>query len=170
MSLISLTRTPLSIACSTAIAETDAARAQSPAVKAEFEFFDHTADMGLRIRAANPSELVPIAAKALYAAIGQLHAGPDRTPFRFDRSGDDPAILLRDFLTDLLLIFERDGRILVECEANSFTSTQIHVVGQSAPVDLRRTLYDREVKAITYHDLAIRPVPGGVEATIIVDI
>ena len=153
-----------------AIAETDAAPAQSPAVKAEFEFFDHTADMGLRIRAANLLELVPIADKALYAAIGQLHSGPNCIPFQFDRSGDDSAILLRDFLTELLMIFERDGRILVECEVQTFTPSHLQIVGQYASIDSHRTLYDREVKAITYHDLAIRPVPGGVEATIIVDI
>jgi len=37
-------------------------------------------------------------------------------------------------------------------------------------IDDRRSVYFREVKAITYHELEICPISGGYEATLIVDI
>ena len=37
-------------------------------------------------------------------------------------------------------------------------------------VDQRLSVYDREVKAVTYHELDVRAVSNGFEATFIVDI
>lgn len=135
-----------------------------------YEFFDHTADMGIRVRAATLEGLLMPAAEGLYAAIGELVAGGDEASMQFEFQGDDPSVLLRDFLTELLILFERDQRRLVAVVDAEFTELRLTVTAKTASVDLERSAFHREVKAITYHELNIREVPGGYKATFIVDI
>jgi SHS2 domain-containing protein len=78
--------------------------------------------------------------------------------------------LLRDFLTELLILFERDHRLLAEIEDGELGGGQIMVSGRSAPLDMEASTFFREVKAITYHDLELRRVETGFEARLIVDI
>lgn len=126
--------------------------------------------MGIRVRAATMPELLMPATEGLYAAIGELVAGGDESVVHFDFQGDDPSVLLRDFLTELLILFERDQRRLVAVMDAAFTESRLTVTTKTASVDLERSVFHREVKAITYHELSIRTVPGGCEATFIVDI
>lgn len=135
-----------------------------------YEFFDHTADMGIRVRAATLPGLLMPAAEGLYAAIGELVAHGEESPAQFEFQGDDPSGLLRDFLTELLILFEHDKRRLVALVTAEFTESQLTVTAKTAPVDLERSAFHREVKAITYHELSIREIPGGYEVTFIVDI
>ena len=135
-----------------------------------YEFFDHTADMGIRVRARTLPELLMPAAEALYAAIGELVACATTATITFDSDGDEPAVLLRDFLTELLILFEREKRRLVTVVESSFAAQRLTVTANIAPVDVERSVFHREVKAITYHELSIRAIPGGYEATFIVDI
>jgi SHS2 domain-containing protein len=136
-----------------------------------FELFDHTADMGIRVRAASMSELIRPATQGLYAVIGRLiPQGGDAGRLTIEHCGGDPALLLRDYLQELLVLFEREHRMVTAVEVPAFNATCLAVRARTALVDERRSGYDREVKAVTYHELAIRPVPGGFEATVIVDI
>ena len=135
-----------------------------------YEFFDHTADMGICVRASTLADLLMPAAEALYAAIGELVAVDEASPVRFNLEGDDAAVLLRDFLTELLIVFEREKRRLVTVVESSFTTQRLTVTADIAPVDVGHSVFHREVKAITYHELSIREIPGGYEASFIVDI
>jgi len=135
-----------------------------------FELFDHTADMGVRVRAESREDLVVQAIDGFYATIGDLVGGGEESPFQFQRRGDDDATLLRDFLNELLILFERDKRRIVRVEGVRFSAHELLVVAKSAPIDLGRSDFLREVKAITYHELTIRRIDGGLEATFIVDI
>ncbi len=135
-----------------------------------FELFDHTADMGLRIRAATMPGLLQPATEALYSAIGELTATGDETPQVFELTGGEPSELLRDFLTELLVLFERDGRIVTGISSPVLNESLLAATCTTAPIDEDACIFAREVKAITYHELDIRQIPGGFEATMIVDI
>jgi SHS2 domain-containing protein len=141
------------------------------AMQPMFEFFDHTADMGIRVRAATVVDLFAPAAKGLYAAFGELvPRADDPKEIAVILGGTDEAQLLRGFLHELLLLFERDGRMATSVEIRDLQPTRLIAVVTAHPVDRERSSFDREVKAITYHELAIRPIEGGYEATLIVDI
>jgi len=135
-----------------------------------FELFDHTADMGIRVHAATLPGLLAPAGEALYAVIGELVAAAESKPVTFNLTGDDPAELLRDYLTELLTLFDRDALRFTSVDVHSFDERRLSVTVHTAHLDKERSSFLREVKAITYHQLAIRPVPGGYEATVIVDI
>lgn len=139
-------------------------------MRAGFEFFDHTADMGIRVCAADLPALLQPAAEGLYAAIGELVAGAPVTPVSLDLGGHDAAELLRDFLTELLILFERDQRMMTTIDCRQFDDQRLIAVAQMNQIDPETSVFDREVEAVTYHELAIRTITGGVEATFIVDI
>jgi SHS2 domain-containing protein len=158
-----------------------------------YELFDHTADMGIRVRAPTLAGLIAPATEGLYAVIGRVvavdvrdasgecaasgkraaaegaaRAGPAMRTFELH--GDDPALLLRDYLGEVLHIFDVEHRRLIDVQVAEFTPQRLVVTAEARPIDEGRSALEREVKAVTYHELAIRPVAGGYEATYIVDI
>lgn len=135
-----------------------------------YELFDHTADMGIRARAATLPELLSPAAEGLYAVIGDVVAGRAGEPAAFEFNGDEPALLLRDCLNELLVLFDRDSLRMTSVKVTAFDDHRLAATVQTAQVDGKRSAFHREVKAITYHELEIRSIPGGYEATVIVDI
>ena len=139
-------------------------------MKPSFELFDHTADIGFRVRAATPAELLEPAGRALYTVIGELFPGGEPSPIRLEMTGAQRPYLLRDYLAELLNLFERRRRMVTSVTAAEFTDARLGATVQTAALDLERSAYHREVKAITYHELDIRTVPGGHQATVIVDI
>ena len=142
-----------------------------PEMQPSFEIFDHTADAGIRIVAPTLPELLKPAGDGLYAVIGTVVPSaepPQRVSL--DLTGSDPSLLLRDYLHELLILFERDDRIVTAVEQATFESERLTAGVQATLADRAHSAYHREVKAITYHELEIRSVPGGYEATVIVDI
>lgn len=135
-----------------------------------FELFDHTADLGIRVFTPSLAELVAVSAEALYAAIGELktQGAPQTETFRF--TGEDRAVLLRDYLAELLLLFERDHRMVTQARVIRFDAGRLEVSGESRAVNRSKSLFDREVKAVTYHGLKLEEIEGGYLAEYIVDI
>lgn len=139
-------------------------------VTPRYELFDHTADLGLRVRAPSLPQLVPVSTDGLYAAIGRLVTLDDASGWSCELAGDEPALLLRDYLAEVLTLFDCQGRQLRDVQVHEFTEQRLAVSGQAVRIDPEGSVFQREVKAITYHELSIRRVAGGYEATFILDI
>lgn len=135
-----------------------------------FELFDHTADVGIRIRAASLAELIQPATDGMYFVIGQLVSTGNCEQIELQIQGDDPATMLRDYMQELLVLFDVDHRIARQVEVMAFDSQQLCVRIQLCDIDTELCVYYRELKAITYHELAIHTLDDGYEATVIVDI
>ncbi|RIK65190.1 MAG: hypothetical protein DCC65_12740 [Planctomycetota bacterium] len=135
-----------------------------------FEFFDHTADLGIRVFALDRWALVPAAVEALYAAIGELVPGRDGEAAGFTFVGTAAASLLRDFMAELLVAFETRAIMLTDVSVRVFEDDRLEVGGSFRPVDHDRSVLLREVKAITYHELSLEKTGAGWEARIIIDI
>lgn len=139
-------------------------------MQARYELFDHTADIGIRVFAPTMAELIRPAGEGLYAVIGQLVGGGEAEPARWEFKGPEPAILLRDYLGELLVLCEREHRIVEAPAVTAFTARELSVTARTLSLDEEKSVYRREVKAVTYHELAVVRIPGGFQATIIVDI
>lgn len=135
-----------------------------------FELFDHTADIGIRARAGTLPDLVEVAGDGLYAVIGELVPGGQVQRVSLELKDAEPAVLLRDYLDELLVLFDRDHRLATGVEVATFDPERLSATLETQVVDRDRSIYHHEVKAITYHELEIREIPGGFEATFIVDI
>lgn len=139
-------------------------------MEAAYELFEHTADLGIRVHAENLPGLVAPATSGLYTAIGTLVGMDDGHEIAFSFAGDEPVLMLRDYLAELLFLFEDSGEIVDRLDRVTFTEDRLDVVGRRSPLDRERSELAREVKAVTYHDLRINEIPGGVEIAFIVDI
>ena len=136
---------------------------------AGFELFDHTADVGVRAFSPTLAGLVAPASWGLYTVIGELVTGDAADELRFDAIGES-AELLRDYLAELLFAFERRGLMAASHSVEAFERDCLKVQAALHRVDLERSVFYREVKAVTYHELSIRPIEGGYEVRYIVDI
>jgi protein archease len=135
-----------------------------------FETFDHTADLGLRIRSDTLDGLFAEAGRALFSTIVE-----DLTTVRplsrtaVSIEGADREYLLFDWLKELLYRFDADHRLFssfdVRTESQGLTA---EVRGE--PLDMERHVLAHEVKAITYHGFKLEQTAEGWLAEIIVDI
>ncbi len=116
------------------------------------------------------AELIAPARQGLYAVIGELAPGGESSGLRLEFTGDEPALLLRDYLAELLLLFEDEQRIVVSSDVGVFDEGNLVVDVQLAAVDEAVSSFEREVKAVTYHALEVVKHNDGFKATIIVDI
>ncbi len=138
--------------------------------QAVYEFFEHTADLGLRVRAADLEGLFTEAARGLFSMIVEnLDEVAATRSVRFFIEGDDPALLLLDWLNELLATFDTRHLLLSEFEVR-LSGQGVEATARGEPLDEGRHRLDHEVKAITYHGLEVRRIDGGWEAEVIVDI
>jgi SHS2 domain-containing protein len=134
------------------------------------EVFEHTADLGLRVRAADLDALFTEAAQALFEAIvTDLATVQPLKRMDITIEGDDREYLLFDWLKELLYHFDAEhlllGKFDVHVEGNRLTAT-----AWGEPLDRGRHQLEHEVKAITYHGLRVEQTPDGWLAEVIVDI
>jgi protein archease len=134
------------------------------------EVFEHTADLGLRIRATDLDTLFVEAAQALFETIV-----PDLGSVRPERKidvkvdGDDKPYLLFDWLKELLFHFDAEHLLLGKFEVH-VRGDGLSGVAWGEPLDRARHVLEHEVKAITYHGLRVERHGEQWLAEVIVDI
>jgi SHS2 domain-containing protein len=135
-----------------------------------FETFDHTADLGLRIRATDVNCLFAESARALFSTIVEnLDAVQDIQRVDLRIPGDDREFLLFDWMRELLYRF--DGEHLVFCRFQvDVQADGLTAQAWGEPLDRQRHRLNHEVKAITYHGLRVESSNDGWLAEVIVDI
>ena len=134
------------------------------------ELFEHTADLGLRVRAPDLDGLFAEAAACLFSAIVEdLSTVRPEMSQAVELSGTDREYLLFDWLRELLYRFDAEhvvyGRFDVAVRPDGLTAT-----AHGEKLDPARHALSHEVKAITYHGLKVEQTPDGWLAEVIVDI
>lgn len=135
-----------------------------------FETFDHTADLGLRMRAATKAALFEEAGLGLTSIlVGRPDLLRGEEERRVEVTAPDEEYLFFDWLNELLFLFEFEGWIAsgFQVESDELSVTAV-LSGQT--FDPQRHGYSHEVKAITYHGLKIERNSDGWLAEVIVDI
>ena len=134
------------------------------------EFFEHTADLGLRVRAADLDGLFAEAARALFSAVvedvGTVVAS-QRVEVRV--AGNDKEYLLFDWLKALLYRFDAEHLLFSRFEVK-VGADGLEGAAWGEPMDPARHEPNHEVKAITYHGLKVEQTADGWLAEVIVDI
>lgn len=134
------------------------------------ELFEHTADLGLRVQAADLNTLFAEAAEALFSAIVEDVASV-RTSHSITVSltPDEREFLLFDWLKTLLFQFDAEHMLFRRFEV-SVGDHGLLGTAWGEPLDPERHVLSHEVKAITYHELKVEQTPDGWLAEVIVDI
>lgn len=135
-----------------------------------FETFDHTADLGLRVRAADLNTLFAEAGLALASTLVEdLNAVAPNTRFDVELPADDLEYLLVDWLRALLYHFDTERLVCSRCEV-VVSEAGLKGAAFGEPLDEARHEPAHEVKAITLHGLRVEREGDGWLAEVIVDI
>jgi SHS2 domain-containing protein len=145
-------------------------RQRSQRGKIMFEVFDHTADLGLRVRADDLNSLFAEAARALMSVIV---SNPDsvepRDVLAVTIAGRDREYLFVDWLDKVLFLFE-SKRFLASRFDVTIAADGVSAAVRGEPYDEARHTLAHEVKAVTYHGLKVEQTESGWLAEVILDI
>jgi SHS2 domain-containing protein len=134
------------------------------------EYFEHTADLGIRVRAADVNGLFAEAATALFAAVVDgLDTVRLTQQVEIAIDGTDREYLLFDWLRELLYRFDADHLLFARFDVK-VNESGLKAIAWGEPLDPARHVLSHEVKAITYHGLRVERESDGWVAEVIVDI
>ena len=139
-----------------------------------YEYFEHTADVGLRVQAPDLNSLFADAGRALFGLMVENldDVRPERTVQLSVSGGTAPHqldYLLFDWLSELIREFEAERTILCEFHVQTGDSG-ISAECRGETLDPSRHRLGHEVKAVTYHELKLEHTPQGWQAEAIVDL
>lgn len=128
-------------------------------------FETHTGEVQIRLAAPDLPGLFVAAAEA-FAELVAERVGPERAePWHVDlREADREALLVR-WLDELVYRADRHGEVPRSVQV-AIDGDHLAAEVRLGPIVVPRT----EVKAATYHGLAVRAAAGQLEATVVVDV
>jgi len=141
-----------------------------------FRTFDHTADVGLEVRGESLADLLETAARGVFALM--LDSGPREVAVEADVAltpdaspGEELRELLVVWLQELLYRFEMEHLVPLEFTFAEAGPARVRARVGFGRFDPKRHRAGTEVKAVTYHELAVREEPGGAwSARMILDV
>jgi len=136
----------------------------------EFRLLAHTADMGIEATGASRAEVFVAAARGLKEMIfGDIPVTPRQgAPVALD-SGDVGELLVA-WLGEILYLSEVRGLVPGKFVIHEITETSLRGEVRGEPFDPKRHPIEREVKAITYHQLSVERDGQGWRARVYVDL
>jgi SHS2 domain-containing protein len=135
-----------------------------------YEYFDHTADVGIRLSAPDEDTLFADAGRALMGLfVENVDDVRPEQEFEFRIEGSERDYLLFDWLSELIRHFETTGVVLSRFEVQ-VSADGLNAQGWGEPLDPQRHHLGNEVKAVTYHQLAVTQSDGGWTGQVILDI
>lgn len=137
-----------------------------------FEVFEHTADVGLRVRAESFERLFVEAARGLFSLVVENpEAIQPLESVGIELEAEDFEGLFVDWLRELIFRFEVGHLLFCEFDVQlSADRRRLQAVCRGEPADWNRHLPDNELKAVTYHGLRVEQTERGWEAEVIFDI
>ncbi len=130
---------------------------------------EHTADLGLEIWGDSRSELFAQAACALREVIVADAPVRSQQTQEIEVSGADDAELLVAWLSELLFLFECRGFLPSDCQLE-FGDDILSARVKGEPFDPQRHPLEREVKAITHHQVLVEEKNGEWHARVYLDL
>ena len=125
----------------------------------------HTADWELEVWATDMSGLLRQAALGMYQLMAlELAPGP-RQQRRLELEADDREALLVEFLQELLFLAESECLAFDSLDL-SVEDLRLRATVEGAPL----VSQGKEVKAVTFHRLAIRQTARGLETRVVFDV
>ena len=136
------------------------------------ETFEHTADLGLRVFAADLPDLFRTSGEGLFDVIVANRADVQVVATeQVSLSAETTEDLLFDWLNELIFQSETRHRLYTRFDvAVDATGCRLDGTIGGEPIDRGRHVLDHEVKAATRHGLSLRPEQGGWVAEVILDI
>lgn len=135
-----------------------------------YQLLDHTADLRIRIVGETMAALFENAGLALAEMICDPQTLAPAETIRIEVAGDDPPDLMVNTLRELLYLWAGTGKLIKRVQVTAIDATTVSAevtVDRYSPA--HHTLLN-EIKAVTYHQIAVEPTSDGWQATAVFDI
>lgn len=135
-----------------------------------YKTFDHTADLGVEISGADPSQLFANAGTTLFHLISGSSAIEEHAALPVTVEGSGYEDLMMNWLRELMYLHQVKGYLLSTFIIHALDDAILKATVKGELFDARRHELLREIKAVTYHQLSIKRAQAGWTARIVFDI
>jgi SHS2 domain-containing protein len=141
------------------------------AERPDYREIEHTADVGLELEAPDLKAAFELAAASMFDLMCDLDGVGDdvsRTVRVRARDADLENMMVR-WLSELLFVFATEGLLLSRFDVRKLTRDAIEADVAGERYDPSRHAFKTELKAVTYHDMAVEEVDGRWHVRVIFD-
>ncbi|MCP4540069.1 MAG: archease [Chloroflexi bacterium] len=131
-----------------------------------FKEIEHTADIAIRIRGQELTELFANAAYGMACQLADPDAVNPTNEHQVELNAYDTETLLVSWLEELLYLGEREECVFVDFNIHQVTPTQLRAVVRGGPVEE----HGAHIKAVTFNELEIVHTDTGYETTVVFDV
>jgi SHS2 domain-containing protein len=135
-----------------------------------YKLFDHTADVGVEAYGKTTNELFANAAFAVFDILTDLsHVNPI-VERKIVVDGEGWEDLLVNYLREVLYMYNGEGLLLKEFSIIDIDPRRLVGKVAGAPFDPAKHTINTEIKAVTYHQAAVKEAHGMWTARVIFDV
>jgi SHS2 domain-containing protein len=135
------------------------------------EILDHTADLAVRFRAPDDRGLFELGAQGVYQLIGQMVPGEGKSKtYRISLNANSWEEVFHDWLSEILYWLQVREVMFDRYEFEILTDKHIKATATGKKIDVEKSTFHVEIKAVTYHNLRLEKGPEEVTATVIFDV
>ena len=136
----------------------------------EYTLLDHTADLGIEICGGNLKELFENAARVLVHLMIRHEGMFKGETLNIEISAADPDDLMVRWLGEILYLLEAERKIVVSAHIRSISPVMLTADLSTIPFDPQNHEIITEIKAVTYHQVAVTKKGGQWETRVIFDV
>ncbi|MFA4989362.1 MAG: archease [Candidatus Omnitrophota bacterium] len=135
-----------------------------------YEVFEHTADIGIRVKGKDLKDLFKNAGLALFQVSSrkQFTKNKARVSLNIKINSDNLESLFVDWLNELLSLSAAKGLIFHNIKINKLEDNSVEALTVGSAVNNYKV--NTEIKAATYHQLKVVRKPTGWLAEVILDV
>ena len=135
-----------------------------------FELIEHPADVGIRVYGRDLAELFAHAALGLCSLITATETVLERETRSVEVAAPDRESLLVAWLSEVLWLIETEDLLFARFTIESLSDTMLQALAHGEAADPQRHPYRGVIKAVTYHQLALRQRASTWSTNIIFDV
>ena len=126
-----------------------------------YEYVEHTADMGLRVRGKNLSELLTNAAQGLFETIAVVDTVDEIVSVKIHLTAESVEDLFVAWLDELIFQHETKEMFFKRAEIRQCSETEMSATVYGEPSNFDKHEVYTEIKSVTYHQLEVVQKPDG---------
>jgi SHS2 domain-containing protein len=135
-----------------------------------YRLLDHTADLGLEIYGRDLADLFANACFALFDNITDLSRVKASVARSLAVTGDDLPDLMVNWLRELLALWTIDGLLVASARVKAVSETRLTAELACDVYAADRHDLKTDIKAVTYHQIAVTREAGGWTARVVMDV
>ena len=135
-----------------------------------YEVINHTADLGIVVKGVDVKDVFIRAAYAMTDLMVKACISEKGAKRKVLVEGEDFPDLMVRWLGEILYLFDGEHILVSAIEISSISPIRLQSILTVVPLKRGHHEILREIKAVTYHQIAVEETPHGWEARVIFDI